>query len=293
MPGQTLSEIRALLATQGLAPRHRYGQNFLVDLNLMRKLVEKAELRPADVILEVGPGTGSLTELLLDAGPRVLAVEIDTGLQSLLRARFADSVRFTLVAADTLASKHRINPELISRLQALEPDNGGARKLVANLPYQIATPLLLDLLALDTPMERMVCTIQREVGERILAAPRSPDYGPVSVIMQTFASVRVVAHLPPTVFWPAPKVDSVMLDIRPLRGSGASGAEAADFSRFVNAGFQQRRKMLRRIWMDVEPAALEKTLTDCDATPTQRPEELSPEQWRRLHRAFSHLRPPA
>src|SRR5262245_9624801 len=169
MPGQTLSEIRSLLAAAGLAPQHRFGQNFLVDLNLMRKLVQRAEVSNADVVLEVGPGTGSLTEILLESGARVIAVEIDRGLQELLHARLGDNPRFTLLRGDALAGKNEINPSVLEALRSTETGPGGARKLVANLPYQIATPLLADLLHVTPPVSRMTCTIQKEVGERLIA----------------------------------------------------------------------------------------------------------------------------
>ena len=155
MPGQTLREIRALLAAGGLNPQHRFGQNFLIDLNLMRKLVAAAELSPDDVVLEVGPGTGSLTEMLLDAGVRVVAVEIDRGFQAILRERLAANQRFTLVQGDALAGKHRVNPLVLNALRQTRPGAGGSYKLVANLPYQIATPQLVDLLLVEPQLERM------------------------------------------------------------------------------------------------------------------------------------------
>ena len=228
MPGQTLRQVRELLAGADLAPQHRYGQNFLIDLNLMRKLVGAAELSPGDVVLEVGPGTGSLTELLLDSGARVVAVEIDRGLQGILRARLGAHPRFTLVQGDALAAKSRVNPLLLRLLAERAPAAApgpapGAYKLVANLPYQIATPLLIDLLLVQPRFERLVGTIQKEVGERLVAEPRTPAYGPVSIILQTLADIRPLAILPPAAFWPRPEVESVMVLIRPRpppRGAG-------------------------------------------------------------------------
>ena len=215
MPGQTLTEIRSLLAGAGLAPRQRYGQNFLNDLNLMRKLVAAAEIGPEDVILEVGAGTGSLTETLLKRGAHVVAVEIDRGLQALLRDRLGKHPRFTLVQADVLAGKHQINPLVLNILNEQQPGTGGGRKLVANLPYQIATPLLMELLCTSPPFERLACTVQKEVAERLAAQPRTAAYGPVSVISQTLAATELIAILPPSAFWPRPKVESIMLTVRP------------------------------------------------------------------------------
>lgn len=136
---QTLTEIRQLLDSAGLKPRRQFGQNFLIDLNHMRQLLELADVQGDRTVLEVGPGTGSLTEELLDRARRVVACEIDRGLAGLLRRHFADHENFTLIEADALASKTRINPDLLKAL-------GGEADLVANLPYQIATPLVADCL---------------------------------------------------------------------------------------------------------------------------------------------------
>jgi 16S rRNA (adenine1518-N6/adenine1519-N6)-dimethyltransferase len=146
MPGQTLTEIRQLLDAAGLKPQHRFGQNFLIDLNLMRKLLAAGSPQAGDTILEVGAGTGSLTELLLESGARVIAVEIDRGLSGILRERLGEHPRLTLVQADALSGKNQVNPLVLRLLGERPPEAGGAYKLIANLPYQIATPLLMDLL---------------------------------------------------------------------------------------------------------------------------------------------------
>jgi 16S rRNA (adenine1518-N6/adenine1519-N6)-dimethyltransferase len=285
MPGQTLSEIRALLAGAGLAPRQRYGQNFLIDLNLMRKLVAAADVRPDDIILEVGPGTGSLTEILLDRGARVVGVEIDRGLQALLRERLGKHPRFTLVQADILASKHQINPLVLNLLDERQPGTGGARKLVANLPYQIATPLLMELLYAAPPFERLTCTIQKEVAERLAAEPRTAAYGPASVTSQTLAETELIAILPPSAFWPRPKVQSLMLTIRPRAAAQIDVEDVADFVRFVQLGFGQRRKMLRRVVRDWALLDALAAFHRAKVSPDARPEELTPEAWRAFHRA--------
>lgn len=331
MPGQTLSEIRGLLACAGLAPRHALGQNFLIDLNLMRKLVAAAELAAGETVLEVGPGTGSLTEVLLASGARVVAVEVDRGLQELLAARLRSEPRFTLVRGDALESKHRLNTEMLAAVgrssdpahplrggfrataQSTTEDTGGTPrppaphsttggtpalqapqlvKLVANLPYQIATPLLLELLHVEPPLDRMCVTIQREVGERLTAAASTDAYGPASVVMQSFADVSTLAVVPPQAFWPRPKVDSVMLVIRPRRMPPAELPDPAAFVALVQRAFVQRRKMLRRALSGAAAAdALEAALAAAGATGADRPEALSPAQWRALHRALTPTSP--
>ncbi|MCK4342729.1 MAG: ribosomal RNA small subunit methyltransferase A [Phycisphaerae bacterium] len=286
MPGQTLSEIRALLAGADLAPRHRYGQHFLIDLNLMRKLVDAADLSPADTVLEVGPGTGSLTEFLLEHAGRVVAIEIDHGFQAILRRRFGQQSRFTLMQGDALAAKHRVNPLVLRILLEQPPEAGGAYKLVANLPYQIATPLLVDLLHVTPGFERLTCTIQKEVGERLSSPPRTANYGPVSVIMQTMADITPLAIIPPTAFWPRPQVESVMLTIRPRPTEQIEVDDIPAFIALVQRGFQQRRKMIRRLLRDWDESAALVVFQRAGVNPDARPEELSPTAWQTLFRAL-------
>lgn len=290
MPGQTQSEIRQLLATAGLAPQHRFGQNFLVDLNLMRKLVAAGEVNPADTILEVGPGTGSLTEFLLAGGARVVAVEIDHGLQAVLRERLGGHPRFTLIQGDALAGKNRVNPLVLNVLDQQPPEAGGAYKLIANLPYQIATPLLVDLLLVRAPFERLSCTIQREVGERLAAEPRTAAYGPVSVVMQILADVTPLSIIPPTAFWPRPQVESIMLTVRPRATEEVAVGDVSAFVAFVQRGFQQRRKMLRRLLRDWDELQVLAAFRHAGVSPDCRPEELPPRAWQRLFVAVHRAR---
>lgn len=287
MPGQTLSEIRALLAAAGLRPRHRLGQNFLIDLNLMRKLVAAAQPSPGDVVLEVGAGTGSLTEMLLDRGAHVVAVEVDRGLAALLRKRLENRPALTLIEADALAGKHRLNPRIHEALAARAAAPGGRRMLVSNLPYQIATPLLIDLLCDTPPLDRIVCTIQKEVGERLTARPRSAAYGPVSVLAESLATVEQLALFKPEAFWPRPKVESVMVRLTPHPPERVELDELPAFAAFVHQAFQQRRKMLRRLARQREDGpALLAALQRLGISPQARPEELSAPQWRSLFRAL-------
>jgi 16S rRNA (adenine1518-N6/adenine1519-N6)-dimethyltransferase len=286
MPGQTLKEIRLLLAAANLAPQHRFGQNFLVDLNLMRKLVDAANVESDDIVLEVGPGTGSLTEFLLDRGARVIAVEIDHGLQAVLRARLGTNPRFTLVQGDALAAKHAVNPLVLRLLRDLAPKDGaGTYKLVANLPYQIATPLLVDLLHAEPAFASLTCTIQKEVGERLSSPPDCESYGPVSVITQTLAKVTPLAIIPPTAFWPRPQVESVMLTVTPLPAHQIEVDDVPAFKAFVQTGFQQRRKMIRRLLRDWEEADAALAFRRANVNPDARPAELSPATWRALFNA--------
>lgn len=269
---QTLAEIKSLLEARGLSPRHQFGQNFLTDHNLIRKLVDAAGLSPGDTVLEIGPGTGTMTEEVLARGARVVAAEIDRGLATLLRERFAAESRFVLIEGDCLASKHELAPALLA---AVGP---GPFKLVSNLPYAAATPVMLALLA-DTPACRgQFVTIQLEVAQRLAAKPGSKDFGTISVIAQAVASVKLLAKLPGECFWPRPDVTSAMVSLTPLeKPLTAHPRRLADF---VQSLFEKRRKQLgavlgrERAW----PAGI---------SPTDRAEALSIRQLIELCEAFS------
>jgi 16S rRNA (adenine1518-N6/adenine1519-N6)-dimethyltransferase len=239
---QTKAQIRELLTAAGLHPNRRYGQHFLIDGNLMRRLVESAHVESADVVLEVGAGTGSLTEMLLDRAGHVVAVEIDKGLARLLGDRLHDHSNLTLLHTDVLASKHRVAPVVLETLTARAAARGGCFRLVANLPYSIATPLVVDLLLCELTMSSACFTVQREVAQRFVAGPGGADYGPVSVVVQSAGQVRRLANVPPEAFWPRPQVESVMLEVRPAQ---QPREELRWLGHVVHTGFAHRRKTLR------------------------------------------------
>jgi 16S rRNA (adenine1518-N6/adenine1519-N6)-dimethyltransferase len=249
---QTLAQIREMLESRGLAPRKSLGQNFLIDHNLIRKLVDGAAVGPGDAVLEVGPGTGTLTDELLALGAQVVACELDRGLAGLLRERLSDpqssigapaAARFLLIEGDALAGKRALNPAL---LQALRP--AATFKLVANLPYGAGTPVIMALLTDHAAPQQQPCctgmfvTIQREVADRLMATPGSRDYGPLTIVAQAMAEVQRIAVLPPECFWPRPEVTSAMVSIvpreEPLTSDPRGLAEA------VQQLFSSRRKQL-------------------------------------------------
>ncbi|MCH8242020.1 MAG: hypothetical protein IH897_05345, partial [Planctomycetes bacterium] len=168
---QTKQEIERLLAASGVRPRKRFGQNFLIDGNLMRRVAEVAELSPRDLALEVGAGTGGLTDLLAAGAGSVICVEIDTVLFAIVADRFRQVPTVRLIQGDVLESKHRIHADVGEAIRAFRGGSGGAVKLVANLPYQVATPLVLNLLVDFPQVRRLVFTVQAEVGERLVARP--------------------------------------------------------------------------------------------------------------------------
>jgi 16S rRNA (adenine1518-N6/adenine1519-N6)-dimethyltransferase len=282
---QTLTEIRELLASRGLRPRHRFGQNFLHDQNQLRKLIEAAAIKPGEVVLEVGPGTGTLTEALLDAGAEVIACEIDRDLAELLRERLGE--RITLIEGDCLESQRVLHPAIIEAL------GGRSLKLVANLPYNVASPLITTLLIDHYQCSGQFVTIQREVADRLLAKPSTKEYGPLSIIVQALATVERIAVLKPSCFWPEPEVTSAMVAIHPFatsegrKGAGAegtalSGADARRaFARFVTELFSSRRKQLGRIFGRERDWV---SLRDHGITPDLRPDALSVDQLIALQR---------
>lgn len=232
---QSLREIRELLAARGLTPRHRFGQNFLHDHGKILELVEAANLQPGETVLEVGPGTGALTECLLEREVRVIAVEIDRDLAGLIRDRFGD--RVTLVEGDCLAKGRRLSPEAVSALE------GAKFKLVANLPYQAASPLMASLLMHHPECLGQWVTIQKEVVDRLVANPGTKAWGPLTAIVRAFASARRIALLPPGCFWPAPKVTSAMAELVPC-ASDSRPSDPDGFARFVTKLLSQRRKQI-------------------------------------------------
>ncbi len=246
---QTLSEIRALLYERGLHPKHRLGQNFLHDKNILAKLIDAADLQPGELVLEIGPGTGTLTEALLDAGARILACEIDSDIASIIEDRLSGRVQ--LICGDCLDSHRRLSCEIVSAL------GDQPFKLVANLPFQIASPLLCTILIHHRSCIGQYVTIQKEVADRLLAEPSTKEYGPLTIIVGALADVKRICTVKPSCFWPQPKVESAMVSIFPsppgrrVRGEGSSALDTTeqrqDFARFVTQLFTKRRKQLGSI----------------------------------------------
>lgn len=233
---QSLSTIRALLDARGLAPRKRLGQNFLHDANQVRRLVAASGVGAGDRVLEVGPGTGALTEALLDAGADIVAVELDPGLADLLEERLGD--RIVLVRGDVLARGRHLAPAVIAALGA------APFRLVANLPYQAASPLMAALLIDGRACLGQYVTIQREVADRLVAGPGTKAYGPLGIIVQALAEVRRIAIVPASCFWPEPQVTSAMVAIEPRDAPPVDQDDAPAFARFVTGLFAARRKQL-------------------------------------------------
>src|SRR5262245_37890503 len=216
---QTLSHIQRLLTARGIRPQNKLGQCFLIDLNLIDLIIRTAELTRDDLALEIGAGTGSLTARLSDAAGAVVSVEIDSAIAALAAEQVHDRANVRLVRADALASKNELNPTVLDCAARMQAEFGCTRwKLVANLPYAVATPIIANLLIQDRPIERMVVTVQWEIAERLTARPGTAAYSAVSVLVQSLADVAIERRLGPSVFWPRPKVESAIVRIDPRPG---------------------------------------------------------------------------
>jgi 16S rRNA (adenine1518-N6/adenine1519-N6)-dimethyltransferase len=239
---QTLTQIRALLERAGHAPKKSLGQNFLTDHNLIRKLLDAAELEPGETVLEIGPGTGTLTEGLLERGAHVIACELDSGLAQVLRETLGSEHpdRFTLIEGDCLANKRTMNTE-VSALLGERP-----YKLVANLPYHAATPLMMTLMTKHPGCTGMFVTIQSEVVDRLSGAPGTKAFGSISVVAQHLGKVERIARLPPECFWPRPEVTSAMVAWRRDPSVPVDPAWWVRLADITQTLFQSRRKQLAK-----------------------------------------------
>jgi len=267
IPGRR--EAREVLDANGLSPNRALGQHFVVDPNTVRRIARLAAVGPGDRVIEVGAGLGALTLALAETGAEVTAVEIDRGLVPVLRG-IVESDGVTVVEGDAMALDWN----------ALLGD--GPWVLVANLPYNVATPLIADLLR-DVPViTRMLVMVQREAGERLVAGPGDVGYGGVSVRVAYWAEAAVVGRVPASVFLPRPDVESVLVELR-RRGEPAVGSDVDRVRLFalITAGFGQRRKMLRRSLSGLVDA---NAFATAEVRPEARAEELDLAGWARLAR---------
>lgn len=297
---QTRSHLTKLFATYGFQPRGDLGQNFLIDLNIVRYVADQALIGPDDIVLEVGTGTGGLTTFLASEAAAVVTVEYDRNVFGLARQTLAGLSNVTLINADALKNKNRINPEVLAVVEAkLREDADRKLKLVANLPYNVATPLISNLVASDLPWVAMVVTIQLELALRMTARPKhARNYGALAVWLQSQCRLKLLKRLGPQVFWPRPKVDSAIVSILPAPTRRALIADRAFFHEFIRHIFTQRRKHLRvvlhSIYKDrLDRGAIDNVFAELGLPADARAEQLEVETLVDLgNRVFRTLMPP-
>ena len=288
---RTASALRAALERAGVRVKKRHGQCFLTDAQAVTAMVRDARIQPTDVIVEVGTGPGLLTDVMATAGATIHTFEIDEEVRAFaMGARtWPDRVHFHL--GDVLASKHALAPALEDVLQQRRT---GATRLIANLPYSVATPLLQNVLSLRRPPADLIVMIQRDVAEKMLAPAGASNYGAPSVGIQLRATGKVLRRFGPEVFWPPPKVQSAILRLIPRRDMPLADGEHRPFLQFVTRLFTRRRKVLasgvsfaagidrdraRTLLRALDPSHL-----------MQRPQDLSPPQILAVWQALADFR---
>lgn len=259
----------------GPRAKKRFGQHFLTDTNILRRIVDAAELRPGETVIEVGPGRGALTAALAERGARVVAVEVDRDLIAGLRERFAGRAEITIVEGDIL----EVDVRTLIGTRA-------AYAVVANLPYNIAAAVIRRFLEAATPPRALVVMVQREVADVIVARPGEMSL--LSLAVQVYGRARIVMRVPPGAFSPPPKVESavVRIDVEPVRHLRS---RPTDLFAVARAGFAQPRKQLRNslaAGLALAPEGAERLLRAADIDPARRPQTLSVGDWDRLAAAW-------
>lgn len=278
----TLSEMRQILADEAIQLTKSLGQNFLHDGNQLRRIIESAELAPSDKVLEIGPGLGPLTELLVAHAGEVLAIEKDRRLFEFLLERFK--------APAASSHLHLLHADALEHLRD-HPRDWSDWKLVANLPYSVASPILVELAQAPGAPERLVSTVQFEVANRLLARAGDGDYGVLTLLVQLHYEPQGWFKIPASCFFPKPEVDSACVTLRrrrqPLLGSG----QIPFFARLVKRSFSQRRKMMLKLLKAEWPfERLATAFEELDLSPQVRAESVSLEQFVQLAR---RLAPPS
>ena len=256
-------------------PRKALGQNFLTDQNITRKILQAAHVSETDTVLEVGPGRGALTDLLAERAGNLVAVEFDRELAAILKKRFADNSKVTIHEQDILKFD----------FSSISAEN--RFKVVANLPYNISTPVLFRFLEERHRISKIVVMLQKEVGERLSAQPDCSDYGVLTILFRQWFDVKREFLVSPGCFFPAPKVDSVVISLVPLSESRVEIGDQLLFERLVKAAFAMRRKTLWNCLKAAglaEPEQLEELLASCSIDPGRRGETLTLEEFALLSR---------
>jgi 16S rRNA (adenine1518-N6/adenine1519-N6)-dimethyltransferase len=280
---QTKGEIKRLLESAGIRPNKQLGQHFLIDLNLMEVLVNCAAVEKDDVVLEVGCGTGSLTQALSQVAGWVIAVEADEGLWRIAESEAGGAANVEIFCGDILAGKSAINSAVLSAIERAREKLGGRFLLVSNLPYNAATPVMLNLVK-AAKVDGMCVTVQKEVAQRMAAKEGSKDYGILSIMLAVTGDAKIERKLPPSVFWPAPAVESAMVSWVRSDEKISHIIKMDLFRETVNLFMSHRRKMLKGC-VKLAVGRMKKLdnwdeiFQQCSVNPQSRPDQLSPDNY--------------
>jgi 16S rRNA (adenine1518-N6/adenine1519-N6)-dimethyltransferase len=267
-----MGSIRKELAEQGLIPRKKWGQHFLEDRNVLKKVVKVAEIAKEDVILEVGPGLGEMTQALAHEARKVIAVEIDARLVEILKGKLVDLPNVEIIRSDIL--KFDVRKHLGSEKRRV--------KVVANLPYQISTPLLFHFIDSRELYSVLILMLQREVAERMVAPPGKKTYGPLSVLVQSVADISICFIVKPSAFFPPPEVESAVIRLSWKEKPLIAPEQEEGFRAVVKGSLGYRRKTLANALKHSDlllPEDLEKKLEEIGIDPRRRPETLSVQEF--------------
>ncbi|QDV53758.1 16S rRNA (adenine(1518)-N(6)/adenine(1519)-N(6))-dimethyltransferase RsmA [Gimesia fumaroli] len=260
---QTRSYLMQLFERHGFNPRSDLGQNFLIDLNIIEYVVQHGHIQPQDIVLEVGTGTGGMTTFMAQKARHVVTVEYDRNMHTLASEATQRYDNITLLNCDALKNKNRMSPTVINAIEEQLAANPGSQlKLVANLPYNVATPIISNIVASDLPWNRMVVTIQYELGLKMSCKPSTSNYGALSVWLQSQCFVKLLKKLGPTVFWPRPKVDSAIVQLTPNPPLKKQIKDRVFFQDFLRRIFQHRRKLMRSTLVGMYSKQLSKSAVD-------------------------------
>jgi len=281
---QTKQDIERLLAGAGTQPKHRLGQNFLIDLNLMKLLIQAAHLNEQDIVLEIGTGTGSFSQGLAAECGRLITVEYDIALFNIAKTQLNKFNNITQFNMDALENKNTIQREILDAVESARNELGGRLLLVANLPYNVGSSVMANLICGPVVADGMFVTIQKEVADRMAASPGRADYGTLSILMGATGTAHLLRKLSGSVFWPRPQVESAMVSFERDPKKAHEIHDIRTFREVINLFMGHRRKMLKacvkfaagnlekvRHWADV----FEEAVVDAH----MRPEELSPKQY--------------
>ena len=267
-----MGSIRKELAEQGLIPRKKWGQHFLADKNILKKVIKTAEIEKEDVVLEVGPGLGGMTQALAHEAKKVIAVEIDARLAEILRNKLADTPNVEIIRSDIL--KFDVRKHLGSGKRPV--------KVVANLPYQISTPLLFHFIESRDLFSALILMLQKEVAERMVAPPGGKTYGPLSVLVQSVADVSICFTIKPSAFFPPPEVESAVIRLSWKERPMIAPEQEGWFRLVVKGCLGYRRKTLANALKHSDlplPENLKERLEEVGIDPRRRPETLSVQEF--------------